>query len=813
MLASAGLDIRFESLWEGFVTPDSPPMDKKEPSSTTIEIDGSNYGKPYPPKEGASALPKPFPDYSAMTLARNSISSNTDNLPSKEMESFSEKDSAISSDIKNRSRDHQWLTAFQTLQINMYDAHKKFQKRLTESHMAFIKSSERALAELERMAGSGLEQDKTSKDFRTFDVSSFMDSAGYKLNGQTVSDDFDSDGVSDFQKADDPDNQKGTERNVALSMDEDTFRRVILEIVSEQTGYPEEVLDFKTDMESGFGIDSIKKMEILSGFQDRFPGIELHDTEALSRLYTMEEILEYVKATFKSSDVTKSGESVNSESREISKEIHRYRAAYIPAPANGVAMAGLDKTDTLYIIRDNKGVAPILSEMLNARSIHSKVVQELPKDAGAVLFLKGINELSPGKKVNDAIELNRSAFEIASRCGSHMRNKGGVFITVQDTCGDFGLSGDSGERAWSAGIAALVKTAKKEWEKASVKAIDIHCGDRKAEDIAKSILEELMAGGSESVVGLKSNDQRFRVDIRNCELNGKHRSLSDGGVVLASGGAQGITAACLLALADRFQLKFAILGRTEIVEEPEYVAGCETDAEIKKAIIEEYKRLNQKIGPAEMASISRDILACRRIRSNLQKLETRGSQVKYFAVDVRKKDEINRVVKEIHDEWGEIRMLIHAAGIISDKYIHEKPIDQFDDVFTTKVSGFRNLLSATSDDPLAHIFCFSSVVAQKGHAGQVDYAMANETLNKVCQFERKRRNGQCCVKALNWGPWEAGMVTPHLKSYFDARGYALIQVDEGGRLFVKEVETDEDNHPVEVILLRGKPEVWLMEMS
>jgi NAD(P)-dependent dehydrogenase (short-subunit alcohol dehydrogenase family) len=273
---------------------------------------------------------------------------------------------------------------------------------------------------------------------------------------------------------------------------------------------------------------------------------------------------------------------------------------------------------------------------------------------------------------------------------------------------------------------------------------------------------------------------------------------------MVSGGARGITAACLLALADRSQLKFVVLGRTALVEEPEFAAGCVTDAEIKQAIMAEYKRLDRKITLAEMASESRKILSCREIRSTLQGLEARGSQVKYFALDIRSADALNRIVREIHAEWGEIRMLIHAAGVIFDKYIHEKTITQFDDVFTTKVSGFRNLLSATRNDPLTRIFCFSSVVAQMGHAGQVDYAMANETLNKVCQFERRRRSGQCRVKALNWGPWDAGMVTPQHRLLFEAAGLSLIPVDDGARLFVKEMEDDGNNGPVEVIIT-GNP--------
>lgn len=804
VLASAGIDIQFESLWKGFFAADNL-KDGKKRSAATIQIDGSNFGKPYPPKEGAAALPKPIPDSPLTIWARNILNGRTGALPMKATGPFSNQGPAMA----NCSGDYQWLTAFRELQDNLFNAHQMFQKTLTDSHLAFIKSSERAFAEIDRMAPAGRGRETVSDAFQIADVPPFQELRDGDLSVPTFSDKINADDKNAIPEAGAPDKPQKAGSKDTLGIDADTFKRVMLEIVSELTGYPQEVLDLQTDLESGFGIDSIKKMEILSGFQDRFPAIELQDTEALSRLNTLQEILEYVKATFGSPGVDKTGDRVNAESTEIRKEIHRYTPAYIPAPATGQTLAGLGNADPLYIIEDNKGVAPVLAEQLNAKGIHAKVVGDLPEAAAAVLFLKGINDLPPEERVDTAIELNRSAFEMAGKCGLRMRKEGGVFITVQDTHGDFGISADSGERAWSAGIGALTKTAAKEWPKASIKAIDIACGHRSAEDIARSILVELLEGGPEPEVGLRADGHRFRLDITDCELTGTRPPLPGGDVVIASGGAQGITAACLLALADRSKLKFMILGRTPLRAEPEYTSGCKTDAEIKQAILEEYKRRDRNMTPAEMASETRKILSCRKIRSTLHGLEARGSEAKYFAVDIRHADALNRTVSEIHAAWGEIRMLIHGAGIISDKYIHEKKAAQFDDVFTTKVVGFHNLLSAIGKDPLTHIFCMSSVVAQKGHAGQVDYAMANATLNKVCQFERKRRKGQCRVKALNWGPWDAGMVTPQHKALFKSAGYSLIPVDEGARVFVREMEDDGDNRLVEVILLSGEPEIWL----
>ena len=43
--------------------------------------------------------------------------------------------------------------------------------------------------------------------------------------------------------------------------------RKLLQIVSERTGYPTEMLDLDLNIEADLGIDSIKRVEILGAFQ------------------------------------------------------------------------------------------------------------------------------------------------------------------------------------------------------------------------------------------------------------------------------------------------------------------------------------------------------------------------------------------------------------------------------------------------------------------------------------------------------------------------------------------------------------------
>ncbi|MBW2405172.1 MAG: hypothetical protein JRF42_15555, partial [Deltaproteobacteria bacterium] len=134
----------------------------------------------------------------------------------------------------------------------------------------------------------------------------------------------------------------------------------------------------------------------------------------------------------------------------------------------------------------------LVATKLADRGIATEVVSEVPPDADAVLFLGGLREVAD---IDHAKAVNREAFLAAKSVAARFAHRGGVFVTVQDTGGDFGVSGSA--RAWLGGLSGLVKTAAQEWPQASLRAIDIERANRAAEDVAAAIVEELLTGGDE----------------------------------------------------------------------------------------------------------------------------------------------------------------------------------------------------------------------------------------------------------------------------------------------------------------------------
>jgi hypothetical protein len=169
-------------------------------------------------------------------------------------------------------------------------------------------------------------------------------------------------------------------------------------------------------------------------------------------------------------------------------------------------------------------------------------------------------------------------------------------------------------------------------------------------------------------------------------------------------------------------------------------------------------------------------------------LESTGSSILYIPTDITDPASVEESVSQVREVFGPINMLVHAAGVLADKEIEKKTDEQFQSVFRTKVIGLENLLGATQSDPLTHLLCFSSVAARVGNKGQVDYAMANEILNRVCQAEKHRRGEGFLARSIGWGPWAGGMVDPSLAGHFRAQGVELIPLEDGACLFADEVE-------------------------
>ena len=86
-----------------------------------------------------------------------------------------------------------------------------------------------------------------------------------------------------------------TPNTAALNVSTAAAVEVVLEVLANKTGYETDMLEMDMDLETELGVDSIKRVEILSDVQAQL-GIEAQDVAALGRTRTVGEVVDAMKA-------------------------------------------------------------------------------------------------------------------------------------------------------------------------------------------------------------------------------------------------------------------------------------------------------------------------------------------------------------------------------------------------------------------------------------------------------------------------------------------------------------------------------------
>ncbi len=265
-------------------------------------------------------------------------------------------------------------------------------------------------------------------------------------------------------------------------------------------------------------------------------------------------------------------------------------------------------------------------------------------------------------------------------------------------------------------------------------------------------------------------------------------SITSASVFVVSGGARGITARCVVRLARQYRCRFLLLGRSAPTTPASAQVSPDADElELKRQVSAHLTSEGEKPTPARVQQLVRAILAEREISATLQAVEEAGGQARYLSVDITDRAAMQEKLPPMLQQMGTVTGIIHGAGNLADKPIEKKTAADFEYVYAAKVQGLENLLATISLDTLRYLVLFTSVAGFYGNVGQSDYAIANEILNKVAH-RIKAAYPACRVAAINWGPWDGGMVTPALKKVFDERQISLIPVDDGAEMLVCELD-------------------------
>ncbi len=599
---------------------------------------------------------------------------------------------------------------------------------------------------------------------------------------------------------------------------------VLLQVVSEKTGYPAEMLGLDMALDTDLGIDSIKRVEILSALQERLPEAPQVRPEHLGSLQTLRHVADFLAGSSQSNGAADGPEErvetaaaqpvlggppspfepdAGSQEQQsiLASALQRSvpQAVLLEAPT-GPAAPALPAGSEVWVTADDKELSVALTQRLQAMGLRPRCVPcadlpslSLPRALGGLLLIApaaGVEETF----IRDALRALHHTGPVLRAAG---QQGGAILASVSRLDGAFGLHGiDPDREPVDGGLAGLTKTAAHEWPEVRCRALDLAADFPTTEATAAALLEELFRLGPVEI-GLFAGGRRT-VECIPAPLTGVTAAapLAAGDVVVLSGGARGITAEVAVALARAWQPTLVLLGRSpDPHPEPDWLAALRDEGAIKRALA---VRANGSASPRQIGEQYRQVTAAREVRQTLERIAAAGARALYHGVDVRDRAAVAGFLAAIRRDLGPIRALMHGAGVLADARIEDKTVDQFDRVWGTKVDGLRNLLAGLAVEELRALVLFSSSTARFGRAGQCDYAAANEALNKqACRWARRLPG--CRVVSFNWGPWQGGMVDAGLQRLFQSEGIGLIDPAAGAELVIRELSSA--GGPAEVVVL------------
>jgi NAD(P)-dependent dehydrogenase (short-subunit alcohol dehydrogenase family)/acyl carrier protein len=629
----------------------------------------------------------------------------------------------------------------------------------------------------------------------------------------------------------------GPESSVPTPLRGDALLALVLQLVADRTGYPTDMLDPDLDLEADLSIDSIKRIEIIGELADRIglvaegdDGIDDTALEELAQLKSLREIVAWIDdldpevGTTSPVSVTAEGGpgmiGPSDAPDETYPGVPPVASRYV-VRANGIDPPSAERRrlegTTVVIADDCRGVAGELAGHLGhwGASVSVIAADRAPTEADSEVLraaddLIWLRALHPDAGVHPRSFDARSAF-----AWWQPAMLGHATRLLSATAGGGSFTGNPSVTALGLGLAGMAKALSREFTDRMVRVIDL---DPAADPdvLAAYILDEFFDTERWPVeVGYDGLQRVTRLVVPESLTLSTPAPAGGGGsptartsdpVVLLTGGARGITAHAAMAIAGRGRCRLELAGRSPLpaVDEDPALVGALSLPELRRAMVD----TGGFATPADVELACSRVLADREIRATLSGLRQLGAEVNYHQLDVRDAEALSSLVRDIHDRFDRLDLVVHGAGVLDDRLVRDKGADGFERVFATKVDVARTLLDAVG--PETDLVFFGSVSGVFGNRGQVDYAAANEALDELAEAANRTRSSR--VVTIDWGPWAGtGMVSPELEREYSRRGVGLIDPDEGARALLDELEA-QPTGPGRVVVMRALPEALAPEM-
>jgi len=318
--STLGLDVDFTLLNTFETTPVRPK------SKMQVSLTGANHNKPYPPKGGSAALPKPNVKKKEKKIVSNDTPKKPEGIVHPQPDA---QPAAQAATIPY------WILAFQESQRQMAQAHAAYQQSMAQAHTAFLNVLAQSQASMAAMAGQQnapfMQQPPMQQPMNVQNPFANLQAfappapafvhappapvfanpapaytnghANGQVNGYTNGQ---SKGYSNGQTNGYANGLPGQSSPVVSPTPivnltpsslptSASIESLLLAVIADKTGYPVETLSKEMHLESDLGIDSIKRVEILSAITEEAQGLEDVDPAEMSDISTIGGILAFLE--------------------------------------------------------------------------------------------------------------------------------------------------------------------------------------------------------------------------------------------------------------------------------------------------------------------------------------------------------------------------------------------------------------------------------------------------------------------------------------------------------------------------------------
>jgi len=583
----------------------------------------------------------------------------------------------------------------------------------------------------------------------------------------------------------------------------DAITAKVLEIVSAQTGYPQEMLDLDLDLEADLGVDTVKQAETFAAVRQAFD-IPRRDELKLRDYPTLAKVIGFVRdmrpdlATVSATPAVVAG-TIIANAAKAAKAIERtgayplefadkmprrvatptLRPALDVCKRTGVILGEGSRVLVVHdqggvgealvaLLRDNGIVCLEIEKALSAKTLESRIKGWLEEGPIQGVYWLPALDVEPNLETMDLDmwhELNRVRVKnlyATMRALYDVISTADTFLVSATRLGGLHGYGPHGASAPLGGaVTGFTKAYKRERGDVLVKAVDAEL-NAEPHVIAERLAGETAADPGVVEVGYYEGNRYSVTLLEKPAVNGEPGlTLDTNTVFIITGAAGGITSAITADLASASGGIFYLLDLVAVPErEDAKVKLFRNDKEaLKRALIDEAKAAGEKPTPAQIdkaiAAIERKEAALRAVEA----VENAGGTAYYYSVDLTDSPAVAKVVEDIRERHGRIDVIVHAGGLEISRSLADKDAKQFNLVFDVKADGFYSLLHAAKGMPIGATVVFSSVAGRFGNNGQTDYSAANDLLCKITSSLRTWRPETRGI-AIDWTAWGGiGMAT------------------------------------------------------